>query len=274
MSVLFESVTTLSICLKLSLSNGEVVSITDHDHDLIVDGLTYTASRSFSYTNIESHSSLNVDNLQIDSVLNSDYINKDDILAGKYDGAEVEIFQVDYNNQNHDKSILKFGFISEIKILDNRFIANIVAISQNAKRQIADTFSPFCRAKFCDHLCKLKIDDFSYHGYISEVLIKRKKFLDKSLKQEKDYYKHGVITFLSGANKPYPIEIKESVGSEIELFFLAPYEIKCGDKYTIIAGCDKLFSTCNRKFKNGINFRGEPHIPEIQKLLQPIGGQL
>ena len=34
-----------------------------------------------------------------------------------------------------------------------------------------------------------------------------------------------------------------------------------GDQFDIIAGCDKLFSTCKSKFSNALNFQGFPHIP-------------
>jgi len=37
--------------------------------------------------------------------------------------------------------------------------------------------------------------------------------------------------------------------------------ISIADAFTIRAGCDKQFSTCKAKFSNVANFRGFPHIP-------------
>ena len=34
-----------------------------------------------------------------------------------------------------------------------------------------------------------------------------------------------------------------------------------GDAFTITAGCDKQFATCQAKFANAVNFRGFPHMP-------------
>ena len=34
-----------------------------------------------------------------------------------------------------------------------------------------------------------------------------------------------------------------------------------GDTFSIVAGCDKTFSTCKAKFDNHENFRGFPHLP-------------
>jgi uncharacterized phage protein (TIGR02218 family) len=39
--------------------------------------------------------------------------------------------------------------------------------------------------------------------------------------------------------------------------------VEAGDAFTITAGCDKHFKTCKAKFDNSVNFRGFPHVPEI-----------
>jgi uncharacterized phage protein (TIGR02218 family) len=34
-----------------------------------------------------------------------------------------------------------------------------------------------------------------------------------------------------------------------------------GDRFRVVAGCDKRADTCRAKFDNLLNFRGFPHIP-------------
>jgi uncharacterized phage protein (TIGR02218 family) len=51
----------------------------------------------------------------------------------------------------------------------------------------------------------------------------------------------------------------------VTLFIDTGAPIAIGDTYTIREGCDKNFSTCKNKFSNHLNFRGEPHIPGIEK---------
>jgi hypothetical protein len=36
---------------------------------------------------------------------------------------------------------------------------------------------------------------------------------------------------------------------------------RAGDAFTVTAGCDKHFATCQAKFANAVNFRGFPHMP-------------
>jgi uncharacterized phage protein (TIGR02218 family) len=44
-----------------------------------------------------------------------------------------------------------------------------------------------------------------------------------------------------------------------------------GNSFSLVAGCDKSFTTCAEKFNNAINFRGEPHVPGIDKMLETAG---
>jgi len=58
--------------------------------------------------------------------------------------------------------------------------------------------------------------------------------------------------------------VKEHRNKVVTLFTSPPYQISVGDKYSILAGCDKTFSTCKNKFHNTVNFRGEPYVPGFE----------
>ena len=274
MSIASQCITTFAICLKLSLSNGDIIRLTDHDDDIMINSDIYVASNSFFYSNIESNSSLSVDNLEIQGAMSADCVNEVDIMAGKYDDAQIEIFRVNYLDPLNDQIILKLGTISEIKILDNQFVAEVHGMSMGAEKQITDSFSPSCRAKFCDNLCKLENENFTEVGCVTNLVVNRRRFVDTSLQRSKNYYKYGLVTFLSGENKSFAVEIKRSDFNEVELLFLTPYEIKPGDRYQISVGCDKSFMTCDKIYNNTINFRGEPHVPGVQKLFQSVREEL
>jgi uncharacterized phage protein (TIGR02218 family) len=47
--------------------------------------------------------------------------------------------------------------------------------------------------------------------------------------------------------------------------------IQAGDTFNAIAGCDKTKQTCIGKFSNIINFRGEPDVPGMDKMLTTAG---
>lgn len=37
--------------------------------------------------------------------------------------------------------------------------------------------------------------------------------------------------------------------------------VAAGDRFRVVAGCDKSADTCRAKFANFLNFRGFPHLP-------------
>jgi len=58
------------------------------------------------------------------------------------------------------------------------------------------------------------------------------------------------------------------VPGQVTLALPMPYTIAVADTYSIAAGCDKSFTTCRDRFDNVLNFRGEPYVPGVDKLVQ------
>jgi uncharacterized phage protein (TIGR02218 family) len=64
------------------------------------------------------------------------------------------------------------------------------------------------------------------------------------------------------------MEVREYRAKRFGLFLPMPHAIAIGDSYSAVAGCDKRFDTCVSRFNNALNFRGEPHVPGTDKLLE------
>jgi len=82
------------------------------------------------------------------------------------------------------------------------------------------------------------------------------------------YFDGGLITFTSGLNDGFSQEVKSYVPGQITLHLPMPYAIAAGDTYSMVAGCDKSLATCRDRFSNVVNFRGEPYLPGIDRVLQ------
>ena len=83
------------------------------------------------------------------------------------------------------------------------------------------------------------------------------------------YFAAGKITMDSGLNSGLSMEVKQSAVGLIVLQLQFPQAVQVGDTYTIIAGCTKRFKAdCVTKFNNGVNFRGHPTIPGLNKMIQ------
>jgi len=87
------------------------------------------------------------------------------------------------------------------------------------------------------------------------------------LGSDSGYFDFGLITFTSGLNDDLSMEIKAYAVGQITLHLPMPYTVAAGDAYTLRAGCDKSLATCRDRYDNVVNFRGEPYIPGIDKML-------
>lgn len=74
------------------------------------------------------------------------------------------------------------------------------------------------------------------------------------------WFSHGRITWSSGPLSGRTSVVVAQSGATLMLPAAGPMP-EAGDAFSIVAGCDKLFSTCKAKFANAGNFRGFPHLP-------------
>ena len=258
----FNSVNNYAICLYIQLFNGEKLRFTNYDSDIIIKERTYIANTILTYKSVEKNSELSKENNEIFGIINDTYFKQEDIIKGKLNNVYVEIFLINASDLNSDKLIINQGYINNIKITDNKFVANISSIQNKLNKKITYSFSQHCRAQFCDKKCALEEDNYTFHGMITKI-ISNNIFYDSKRNEENFYFNFGKITFLSGINSGLCFQIKNFIDNEIELISSHIYKLKIGDRYSIIAGCDKYFSSCTTKFGNALNFRGEPYISKV-----------
>lgn len=262
---------TLSTCWKIEAAGLAAAGFTDHDSDLVVSGLTFSSLGGYAPTNIQSSTGLSVDNLDIQGLLSTLGVTDADIQAGIYDYAEVWIFQVNWNDVTQVIP-LKYGHLGEIRTNDS-FLAEFRSLSQLLSQTIGSTITPDCRAELGDSKCGVTLSSYTQTGSVV-AFTDRSKFTDTTRSEADNYFKYGLLTWTSGNNNGYSMEVKSYTLSsgEFELFEPMPFDIAVSDTYSVYAGCDKFFSTCKTKFNNVVNFRGEPHVP-TQDQISGFGGQ-
>lgn len=265
-----QETTTLATCWKLVLTNGTVRAFTDYNEDIVVDGVTYLAATGFTRTAIATSADLAVDNVDIDGMLSSDAIAEADIMAGLYDFAAIEIFKVNYANVADGVLKLRRGWLGEVSLTSGQFVAEVRGLAQSLSQSLGDLYSPGCRAKLGDAQCKIAMGDFTDTGMVASVE-SQQVFAVSALSQPAGYFSFGKLTFTSGGNAGLSMEVKEYIPGRITLVLPMPYIIEAGDGFSVEAGCDKSFATCIARFSNAINFRGEPHVPGVDKMLETSG---
>lgn len=261
-----EEVTTLAVCWKLTLTDASVMGFTDHTSDLTISSQLYKAATGFSPTSIETKDRFAVDNLDVAGILDAASITEVDIMAGKYDFAEIEIFMVNVADLTQGIILHRRGWLGEVSLKNGQFVAEVRGLAQKLSQNIVELYSPTCRAVLGDGRCKVNLASFTFAETVNTVT-SRQVFISNALTQAAGYFSSGEVVWLTGANAGRRMEIKEFANKQITLVLPMPNNIVVGDTFNAVAGCDKTFSTCITKFNNAVNFRGEPHVPGMDKML-------
>ncbi len=262
--------TTLATCWRVTRQDGVEVGFTDHDELIMFDGLDYDSIAGFTPTTVESKSNMSVDNMEIEGQTFPSKITEADLLAGLYDFAEVEIFIVNYEDLTQGRLVVKRGWLGEVTLNKQMFQAEVRGLTQHLSQTIGEVFSPSCRAILGDSRCKVALGGLTVSAAVTEVT-NNQTFKATVLTEDAGWYTGGEVIWTSGNNEGRRMEVKEFADSQVVLALPMGKSIQVGDDFDIIAGCDKTRETCINKFNNIINFRGEPDVPGVDKLLTTAG---
>lgn len=105
---------------------------------------------------------------------------------------------------------------------------------------------------------------------IYDVISNREIWIDVTESRAVDlWFNNGGLIFDTGDNIALVHEIRAydtvtlfgETYQKIEIFLDAPFPLVPGTKIKLYRGCQKTIEVCNTVFGNAINFRGEPHVP-------------
>ncbi|KDP92763.1 hypothetical protein ER13_07665 [Brevundimonas sp. EAKA] len=82
---------------RLERADGAVTGFTDHDRDLAVDGLVCRAGSGWTAGAAESAVGLAAGSVSAAGALDDAAITEADVAAGRFDGAKVELWRVDWS---------------------------------------------------------------------------------------------------------------------------------------------------------------------------------
>lgn len=259
-------VTTVCQCWRLTRKDGVVAGFTDHDRPLTVDGTLCEPEAGFSASEARDTLGMSVDTVDVEGALSSDRISEADILAGKYDGATVQTFLVNWR-QPTDFALLRTATIGKLTRSDGRFVAELESRMHALDRPNGRYVSRTCDAELGDARCGKSLAGSTFTG-TGTVIAEDGPFtlLVGGLgSYAVGWFALGTLTWTSGANagRVERVEEHRRDGTDVRLV-LRPrggFAVEAGDAFTVRAGCDKSFSTCKAKFANPLNFRGFPHLP-------------
>jgi uncharacterized phage protein (TIGR02218 family) len=260
------NVTTLCYCWRLTRKDGVVSGFTDHDRGLVVDGVAFEPESGFSASEARDRLGLATDTVDVEGALSSLTIREEDIAAGRYDGATVETFLVNWMDPSRF-ALLRTATIGKITRSDQRFAAELESLAQALDQPQGRYVRRTCDAELGDQRCGFATSQSGFHGTGSVLLVDAAGMISVSglAGFESGWFSHGLLTWQSGANAGRSERIRDhrTTGTQttLALWHDSGSVPQAGDSFTVVAGCDKTFATCQGKFANVLNFRGFPHLP-------------
>ncbi len=259
-------VTTTCRAWALERKDGTVLGFTDHDGPLFFDGIKFRADTGLSALAIQQTTGLSVDNTEALGALSDASIREDDIEAGRYDGAEIHAWLVNWQDvaQRH----LQFrGTIGELRRSGGAFEAELRGLTEALNRPLGRVYQKPCSAVLGDGGCRFDMETPGYAIELAAVEIGgRRVFQFEAFGGfDSGWFQHGRLIVQDGAAKGLSGVIKRdgmiNAQRVVELWHPLRANVRAGDALRLEAGCDKRSETCRLKFQNFANYQGFPDIP-------------
>ena len=162
-------VTKLATCWKVTLTNATVKAFTDHDSNLVVDGVTYLAASGYTASDVDTAAALNVDTMEVSGFSASPSVTEADALSGLWDVAAIEVFQVNWASVTDGKIWQRVGTQGEVTLNRGQFQAELRGMMQAYTATIVELTSPTCRANLGDTRCGVALGPFTVTGTVTSV---------------------------------------------------------------------------------------------------------
>ena len=260
--------TTLALCWRVERRDGVTIGLTDHDRDLVADGLIHHAAPGMTPSAIKRSDGLDADTMDVAGALTSAAIGEADLIAGRWDGARVMLFAVDWTNPTAPVPLGE-GTIGAVETKNGAFTAELAGPTAALDRPVCEATSPECRAELGDKRCRVAMG--GRRQILRLVSIDDAVVTVASAEPSTNAYGGGLLRWLSGDNCGLESAVAASAGASVTLRAAPAFAAAAGALVELIEGCDKSLATCAARFGNAANFRGEPYLPGMDLLTRYPG---
>ena len=260
---------TVALCWRVERRDGVAVGVTAHDRDLVVDALTYRAAPGMVPSAVVRAEGLEADTMDVAGALDVGAITSRDLLAGRWDGARVAVFAVDWTDVAN-RVALGEGTIGAVEMQDGGFSAELSGASAALERAVVEETSAECRAELGDARCRVAMA--GRRRFARVVSADGAAVVLDAVEAVPNSFGGGRLRWFGGANSGLESAVASSDGAVVQLRAPPAFAVQSGVLVEVIEGCDKTLATCRARFGNAANFRGEPFLPGIDLLTRYPGG--
>lgn len=259
----------IALCWRVERGDGVAIGLTTHDRDLVLDGLVHRAAPGMTPSAIERSAGLEADTMDVGGALSSGAIGEADLLAGRWDGARVRLFAIDWE-AGTTIAVLGEGRIGAVALGEDGFTAELAGASAGLARPVVEETSAECRAELGDRRCRVALG--GRRRFVRVLGVGDRVVTLDAAEPVAGAYAGGTLRWFGGANGGLAQAVDASAGATLTLRAAPAFAVAAGTLVEVIEGCDKSLATCAARFGNAANFRGEPHLPGIDLLTRYPGG--
>lgn len=261
--------TMLAVCWQVVRRDGVALGFTTHDQGLVVGGMTYASAPGLLPSAVVRSDGIEVDTMEVAGGLSAAAITGTDLALGRYDGAAVWVFMVDWRYPGGGRQSLARGTLGTVEAgsgTNAGFAAELRGPTAALAVTGVESCSPECRAELGDWRCRVAMRGRHARGAVEAGDGVRLRVAGAGAPGD---YQAGRVRVLSGKFAGIERRVMGVDGDWLVLDEVL--DMAGGDVVELREGCDKSFATCVGRFGNGANFRGEPHVPGGD-LLTRFGG--
>ena len=260
---------TIAFCWRIERRDGVAIGLTSHDRDIVLDGLIHRAAPGVTPSAIVRSDGLEADTMSVDGAFTADAIGEDDLVAGRWDGARVALSAIDWSDGSGVVALGE-GTIGAVETKDGAFTAELAGVSAALNRPVVEATAAECRATLGDARCRVAMA--GRRRFARVVAVAGQMLTLDAPEPSPGAYGQGMLRWFDGANAGLEDAISVSDGATVTLRLPARFAVAAGVLVELIEGCDKSLATCDARFANVANFRGEPYLPGVDLLTRYPGG--
>lgn len=258
---------TLAFCWRLERRDGVTIGLTSHDRDLDIGHVRYRAAPGMTPSAVRSGISAEAGDTDLQGALIADAINEADLIAGRWDGAALELRLTEWDAPGEMWLMLANGEIGSVARKGGAFTAELVGAMAALKAPVAPSTSPDCRARLGDRQCRVDLA-----GRRKVVAVSAVDDVEVSAAGlAAGVYAFGTLRWLTGANAGAVQAVVDNGASGLTLADPPCFAVAAGTLALLTEGCDRQLDTCRTRFANVVNFRGEPYLPGTDLLTRYPG---
>jgi len=149
--------TSLAFCWRLERKDGAGLALTSGDRNITVDGVEYQSAPGVTPAAISRSLGLEPDSGEIAGALSADCLSETDLVSGRWDGASVRLFAVNWDEPDAGIVDLLGGELGEVSVEGESFSAELRGAASRLAGAPCPVTSPECRASFGDKQCRVDL---------------------------------------------------------------------------------------------------------------------